>query len=125
MLLVLYLMDTTYVELKKAASRNNESMFRYSYFMSLLGFLFGVLIEWKGVKLLLQKKLNPNWWLLLIAIALTCLSFIPRVYWLGWFGSINPFYIDMFFYPERNLVLTVLSGILIVRSLTNKKPYRS
>jgi len=118
MLLILYLMDITYVELKKAAGRNSENMFRFSYFMSLLGFLFGVLIEWKGVKRLLQKKLNPNWWLLLIAIILTCLSFIPRVYWISWFGAVSPFYIDMFLYAERNLMLTVLSGILFIRSLT-------
>lgn len=118
MVLILYLMDTTYFELQEATSRNNENMFRYLYLMSFLGFLFGALIEWKGIKRLLQKKINLNWWLLLVAIALTCLSFIPRVYWLSWFGSANHFYINMFFYAERNLMLTVFSGILFIRSLT-------
>ncbi|WP_161783126.1 hypothetical protein [Pontibacillus yanchengensis] len=111
-------MDTTYDNLQEAYRKNDESMFRLSYFMSFLGFIFGTLIEWRGIKQLLQRNVNPSWLLLLVAIALTFFSFIPSVVWGEWYGGINPFYIDMFLFPERNLVLTVLSGILVIRSLT-------
>lgn len=68
----------------------------------------------------MKRNFNPYWLLLLVTLALTFLSFIPSVVWGNWFSGINPFYLDMFLIPERNLVLTVLSGILIIRSLTHE-----
>ena len=111
-------MDIVHDEYMKAANRNNERFYRLSYYMSSLAFAFGVVIEWRGVKRLFQKKIHPNWWLFPVSIALAVLSFIPRVYWLNWFGVTKPFYIDMFMFLERNLLLTVLAGILFIRSLT-------
>ncbi|WLD94492.1 hypothetical protein [Alkalihalobacillus sp. AL-G] len=78
-------------------------------------FLFGILIEWKALRNIMQGNIKVNW-LFIPAIFLAIVCFIPRLYWSIWFGLANPFYIEMFKMAETQILLTALSGILLVRS---------
>jgi hypothetical protein len=114
MLVLLYLMTNTFWELQKALDKMNQPQIPLLK-MNLWAFLFGILIEWKALKNILQGNIKVNW-LLVPAISLTIVSFIPRLYWGIWFGLGNPFYIEMFKMAEIQILLTALSGILLVRS---------
>jgi hypothetical protein len=61
-----------------------------------------------------EMKVN---WLLVPAILLTIVCFIPKVYWALWFGVGGPFYLRMFQFAETQMLLTCFSGILLVRSV--------
>ncbi|MCP8616052.1 hypothetical protein [Salirhabdus salicampi] len=89
--------------------------------MSLWAFLFGMLVEWNGLNnIILNRNLKVNW-LLVPAILLAIISFIPRIYWVAWFGANIPFFIEMFLLAETQILLTALSGILLVRSFNGKQ----
>ena len=87
--------------------------------MSLWAFLFGVITDWKALKNILIKGISINW-LIVPAIILVILSFIPSVYWVFSFGLGTPFYITMFTIPETHVLLNALSGILLVRSFNKE-----
>lgn len=117
MVFLLYLLTNTSSEIKRLV----EIPGGYSgtlLIMSLWGFLFGVLIEWQALIKIIKGNLKITW-LLIPASALTCISFIPRVYWVEWFG-LGSFYVEMLTSAEIQLLLNVLSGILIMRSLCEK-----
>jgi len=114
MLVLLYLMTNTFWELRKALDSMDKPQVPLLK-MSLWTFLFGILIEWKGLKNISQGNIRVNW-LLVPAISLAIISFIPRLYWGIWFGLGNPFYIEMFKMTEIQILLTAFSGILLVRS---------
>ncbi|QHE52720.1 hypothetical protein GS400_12065 [Pontibacillus sp. HMF3514] len=85
--------------------------------MTLWGFLFGLLLESEKVIALTLGNFNLNW-LLAPAMILLVFIFIPRTYVLHWFGVEDPFYIWMFLVPDTHMVLSILAGVLLVRSLS-------
>jgi len=106
-------MTKTYFEVKQAIDKNITSdplMMK----MSLWFFLFGVFMEWEGLGRLFKGYVKVNW-LIVPAVVLTVLSFIPSYYWIPWFGVGYPF--DMLWVPNTHTLLTAASGILFVRSL--------
>lgn len=118
---LLYLMVSYYHQLQTALQRTSEDMFKLFMTMSLWAFLFGVLMGWKALyNIISTKRIKVNL-LLLPAVLLAIISFIPRVYWVKWFSMDIPFFIEMFLLPETNILLTAFSGLLFVRSLDGKK----
>ncbi|PKR76706.1 hypothetical protein CEY16_12875 [Halalkalibacillus sediminis] len=117
MIVLLYLMNDTFRIVRFTLSEY-ESPYFVLFRMSLWGFLFGILIEWKGLKNLILGSFHINW-LLIPALLLTTLGFIPIIKWFSWFGVGNPFYIEALSLPEVNLAITILSGVLLIRGLTN------
>jgi len=85
--------------------------------MTLWGVLFGVLLESKRVIAIILGNFKLNW-LLVPTMILFVLVFIPRTYVLHWFGVGEPFYIWMFLVPDTHMVLSILAGVFLVRSLT-------
>ena len=89
--------------------------------ITLLGFIFGVLMDWKGLNAIYKlKKVKPN--LILIPALITmAIALIPSYFWYFWFsmnssglyGFTNALGTD-----EVHLLVSVLSGFLLVQSLT-------
>ncbi|MDV2582758.1 hypothetical protein [Alkalibacillus haloalkaliphilus] len=116
MLVLLFIFTTTYADFQQALER---AEYKISHFVliSLCVFLFGVLIEWKALgRIIFEKRVKVNW-LIIPAIILTILTFIPRLYWVVWFGIGQPFFIEVFIIPETKILLTAFAGILFVRAL--------
>lgn len=112
----MYLLISSYWDIKEAAEENILSI-SLSIKMSLWAFLFGVLLEWRSLRRLLEGHVRINW-LIAPAIILTVLSFIPTFKWINWLGIGNPFYIEMFYTPEIHNLLDTASGILLIRSFS-------
>lgn len=89
--------------------------------MSLWAFLFGILIEWKALKNILFKGIFKVNWLVIPSVLLSIISFIPRTYWVKCFSIDIPFFIKIFLLAETQILLTALSGILLVRSFNGKQ----
>ncbi len=114
-LLLLYLLTSTFWEAKDAMEMAYKPQVPLLK-MSLWAFLFGILTEWKALyHIIFEKKIKVNWQLA-PTILLVIISFIPRVYWVLWFGVDIPFFIEMFFLAETQILLTAFSGILLVRA---------
>ncbi|MGM8215801.1 hypothetical protein ACLIA0_09545 [Bacillaceae bacterium W0354] len=107
-------MTDTYWEVQKSTDTMDKPQVPLLK-MSLWAFFFGMLIEWRALLNIIQGNIRVNW-LLIPAILLVIVSFIPRVYWVKWFGLGTPFYLDIFKIAEVQILLTALSGILFVRS---------
>ncbi|NIK12590.1 hypothetical protein FHR85_002005 [Alkalibacillus almallahensis] len=113
-------MIDNYYDLETALQRATEDIILLSITMSLWAFLFGILMEWNGLRSLFKGEFNVNWQLLIPTVVLTILVFIPNVYWLTWFGQTQDFFPNVFFTRELNLVLSVLAGTMLVRSFVKK-----
>ncbi|MFZ3580242.1 hypothetical protein [Virgibacillus sp. DJP39] len=120
MTVLLYLMTSTIEEARLAMERAANPQIPLLK-MSLWSFLFGILIEWKGLKnIILKGNFKVNW-LVVPSVLLAIISFIPRMYWVKWFSIDIPFFIEMFLLAETQILLTALSGILLVRSFNGKQ----
>ncbi|WP_416150081.1 hypothetical protein ACM26V_03525 [Salipaludibacillus sp. HK11] len=88
----------------------------YSILLSVLYFLFGVLIETKRVIQTFSKKIEikVNWFQLSFVFILIILVFVPAQYWFLLFP--NQFALSFIFRIEIQVILNVLAGILFVRS---------
>ncbi|MGG3506558.1 hypothetical protein ABES58_13880 [Paenibacillus lautus] len=119
MFILLYLMTETHDEIQRAYKDLSPQQFSLLK-MSLYGFLFGVLIEWRALGCLIKGQVRLSW-LLLPAAILTVIIFIPIIYWLEWFGLGRLFVIEIFGKPEIHMLLSVFSGVLFIRSICNNK----
>lgn len=116
MTFLLYLINETYYKVQEADNSPSSYIWR-----SVLVFLFGVFIEWKALYNVIKGHINLSWQLFIPAIILAVITFIPSMYWVLWFGLGRPFYIDMLWKPEIQVLLTAFSGILLIRSLGGKE----
>ncbi|QTN00310.1 hypothetical protein ERJ70_13980 [Sediminibacillus dalangtanensis] len=121
MIILLYLMVGNYYDLQIASQRASEDTKTLLIAMSLWAFLFGVLMEWKGLRSLLKGQFNFNWKLLIPTVILSVLVFIPNIYWVKWYGVSQDIYPNIFLLPETHMILSVLAGTILVRSFTDKK----
>ncbi|GGM41260.1 hypothetical protein GCM10011351_29310 [Paraliobacillus quinghaiensis] len=92
------------------------------FYMTLLSILLGVLIEWKRLLKIITGNLKLNW-LIVPSVILLIISLIPMsliVEQLG-FVSYHNFLQGILFAPLQDintiLILGILSGILLIRSL--------
>lgn len=113
---LLYLMNGAFWELRGRGNEMQDNPYLVGFKMSLWGFLFGVLMEWKDLRNILIGNIRVNW-LIAPAVLLIIIGFIPIIRWVEWFGVGTPFYTEMLGLPEINVVITILSGTLLVRAL--------
>lgn len=85
--------------------------------VSCLAFMFGVLIEWRGLLKIFKGKIKANYFLMITAVILLFISFIPETYWVLRLGPNFPWYIKILTNPETQPLLNAFSGILLVRSI--------
>ena len=86
----------------------------YSILLSVLYFLFGILIEIKRVIKVFSKKVRVNWLQFSFVVILILIVFVPAQYWFLLFP--NEFLLSFIFRIEVQVILNVLAGILFVRS---------
>lgn len=116
MLTLLYLMNNAYYQVQEANKSLSPTLSSYIW-MTLLFIIFGILIEWKALYSVIKGQINVRWKLLIFAIILAIIIFIPGLYWVQWFGFGLPFYIDILWKSEIRALLAVFSGILFIRSI--------
>lgn len=121
MVILLYLMVGNYYDLQTTTQRASENTKILLITMSLWAFLFGVLMEWKGLRSLFKGWFNFNWKLFIPTLILSILIFIPNIYWLRWYGVSQDIYPNIFLLPETHMILSVLAGTMLVRSFTDNK----
>ncbi|WP_099156956.1 hypothetical protein [Virgibacillus ndiopensis] len=119
MVALLYLMVDDYYELQVAGERASDDTFTLQITMALWGFLFGVLMEWKGLEKLISREFTFNWKLLIPTVVLAIFVFIPNIYWVIWFGISENFYLNIFLLPETHMISSVLAGNMLVRSFAD------
>ncbi|UOQ94260.1 hypothetical protein MUO14_04675 [Halobacillus shinanisalinarum] len=100
------------------ANQRHVNIFVVLTKMTTWGVLFGILVEPKKVISLFKGHLNINWLLLPCSILLVAIIYIPRTYVVSWFSLDIPFYIQMFNVTEARTALAILSGVLLISSLT-------
>ncbi|SDK05272.1 hypothetical protein SAMN05216243_1780 [Sediminibacillus albus] len=121
MIILLYLMVGNYYDLQIASQRASEDTKTLLITMSLWAFLFGVLMEWKGLRSLFNGRINFNWKLLIPTLILSILVFIPNIYWMRWYGVSQDIYPNIFLLPETHMILSVLAGTMLVRTFIDNK----
>ena len=124
-LYVIFIMvGKTHWEIQEAAQRFSATGVTSIIKLNLLAFLFGLLIEWQGLKKIFQKEIKVSKFIL-IPIIIFLLGIIPNHYWMYWFGvgmsgikmgTVNALLVD-----ESHILLMVLAGVLFVRSLVKKE----
>ncbi|MEC0308245.1 hypothetical protein P4H67_15945 [Paenibacillus lautus] len=119
MFILLYLMTETLHEIQRSYQDFSPQLF-FLLKMSLWGFLFGVLIEWRALGYVIKGHIHVSW-LLLPAIILMVVVFIPWIYWAEWFGLGRLFVIEVLGKPEIHMLLTVFSGVLFIRSVGDNR----
>lgn len=92
--------------------------------LNILYFLFGVLIQWKKVEQILNKKsIQPNR-LLLPALILVAVSLIPDPFWSDFFTH-GHLFTALISHPltqnSTHSIIGVLSGLLFIQALDKKK----
>jgi len=95
-------------------SYNVKWILIYSILLSVLYFLFGILIETKRVIKAFSKKVRVNWLQFSFVVILILIVFVPAQYWFTLFP--NKFLLSFIFRIEVQVILNVLAGILFVRS---------
>ncbi|MCT8138770.1 hypothetical protein H1D32_14110 [Anaerobacillus sp. CMMVII] len=86
----------------------------YSFLLSVLYLLFGILIETKRLIKVFAERVRVNCLLLSFVVILFLLFFIPAPYWLTLLP--NNFFFSFIFRIEIQVILNVLAGILFIRS---------
>ena len=94
---------------------------------NVLAFILGLLIEWNGLKEIFKLNTKVNW-LIIPAMFLGIIGFIPTVNLLQWFGvgwrGLKDGTIHILMVPESSVIVLVLAGILLIRSLTPVPTYK-
>lgn len=115
MVVLLYLMIVSHNQFQTAQEKL-EAPKTLMTATTIYGILFGILIESRRLLKLFWQGIQVNWLIVVVGILLIVLL-IPRVYWLLWYGSEMPFFVNIFFLPQTHMLMAALSGILLVRSL--------
>jgi hypothetical protein len=99
-----------------------EPVIFYNTLLSVIYFLFGFLIDLKRlIHLAKTKKFFINWTLLIPTIILIGLVSIPISQWILWFGLDIPILFLPFIFSELRAILTVIAGVMMVRSFVISK----
>lgn len=94
-----------------------NGMLIFGILLGIIYFLFGILLEVERIVELIKKRTYKlNWIKLTTILILILLLSIPITKWILWFGIDFPYPYVPFIYPEIKAILTVVSGILLVRS---------
>ena len=89
--------------------------------VNLLGFLFGILLDWKGLKAIYYRRKVQINWLMVPAILLIVIGFIPILQWQLWFGvawtGLKHGTVHALAVKESHIMVMILAGVLFVRSI--------
>ncbi len=111
-------------QIQISAKRLNEEQYlTQSLVYFFLYFLLGILIEWKKVWKALRGKIHLDKLFFITSIGLLIISLIPPMQWYMWYGLrsfTTPFsiFIKIMQSYDCHIALSILSGILFVKSLT-------
>ncbi|KGX83205.1 hypothetical protein [Pontibacillus marinus] len=86
--------------------------------LTVYGMLIGILVEWYSLNAIFKGHFKVNW-LIVPTLLLMILAFIPDYYWFAWFGVGKPWFVAPFRFRESQMALDIITGILLVRSLSN------
>jgi len=117
--IMFFLMTETWYELQKVYATQSDYKLPFTKLM-LWGMFIGIFIEWNGLKNIIKGNVSVNL-LLIPTIILLVVVFIPSIYWEFQFGLGGPFYMKVLKIPDLHIILSVLTGILLVRSLSRNK----
>jgi len=86
--------------------------------MTLLGIIFGIFMDWKGLNAIYKHRRVKLNLILVPALITMAIALIPSYFWFsmnssGFYGFTNALGTD-----EVHLLVSVLSGFLLVQSLT-------
>jgi hypothetical protein len=92
----------------------------YVFRLTLYALLFGILLEWRGLKRALKRNFKINY--LVVPMVITGgLSFFPHHQWYILYGLGNDGWLILI-YPLRfvsiHVVLAIITGVLLIRSFT-------
>ncbi|WP_231631443.1 hypothetical protein [Halolactibacillus sp. JCM 19043] len=87
---------------------------------SLYAFLFGMLMEYRGLSRVIKGDIRLQSTLLVVTAVLMVFVFIPATSWIAWFSLDHPLYLEVLIIPETHMILAVLAGTLFVRSFTKE-----
>lgn len=112
-------------EIQEEAQKLNAIGFSGGVFkVNILAFLFGLLIEWQGIRKIFQRKFKINKFII-IPMIIFLLGIIPNHYWILWFGigmsGIKMGTVNALVVSDSHILIMVLSGVLFVRSLAKKE----
>ncbi|MFD1019538.1 hypothetical protein [Thalassobacillus hwangdonensis] len=119
MIVLLYLMVRDYYVLHEEVQQASVQIVTLLK-MTLWAFMFGILMEWRGLWNLVRGRFHLNWLLLIPTILLSVVVFIPRIYWIDWYQVSQNFYPNVFLLPDIHMILTVFAGTMLVRSFSTR-----
>jgi glucan phosphoethanolaminetransferase (alkaline phosphatase superfamily) len=88
--------------------------------VSLYAFLFGMLMEYRGLSPVIKGDIRLQSTLLVVTAVLMVFVFIPVTSWIAWFSLDHPLYLEVLIILETHMILAVLAGTLFVRSFTKE-----
>lgn len=84
--------------------------------VNIIAFILGGLIEWRKALQILQGNLKVSLWII-PALILFAFAIIPHVQWPLIWGRMSLFPLTVLKSMEIHIVLSVISGIMFIRSL--------
>ena len=117
---LLWVMTVTYSDVEQASNQATSNLSTHLILMSLYAFLFGMLMEYRGLSRLLKGDIKLQSTLLVVTAVLMVFVFIPATSWIEWFSLDHPLYLEVLMIPETHMMLAVLAGTLFVRSFTKE-----
>ncbi|GEM02535.1 hypothetical protein SAMN05421839_1427 [Halolactibacillus halophilus] len=120
MVVLLWLMIVTYTDVEQASNQATSNLSTLLIVMSLYAFLFGALMEYRGLSRLFKGEIKLQSTLLVVTAVLMVFVFIPATSWIEWFSLDHPLYLEVLIIPETHMILAVLAGTLFVRSFTKE-----
>lgn len=114
-LILLFLFTDLYWEYRQTLKRAEVDHVQF-FLMTLYPLIIGILVEWKSLKQLIKGEFQINL-LLIPAIIMLILAFIPNIYWTYWFG-VGLWYVDILTISQTSVVIDLIAGVLFIRSLT-------
>ncbi len=113
-------LNQTYKEF--AVNMDINGIFIIGTLLGFLYFLFGIVMELERlIEVIKKRTYKLNWGKFMTFFILISLLSIPIQNWVMWFGVGFPLPYIPFIYPEIKAILTVFSGILLVRSFEKIK----
>ncbi|GEN56972.1 hypothetical protein GCM10012290_16550 [Halolactibacillus alkaliphilus] len=120
MIVLLSLMTITYADIEQASNQVTGNLSTLLILMSLYAFLFGMLMEYRGLSRVIKGDIRLQSTLLVVTSVLMVFVFIPATSWIAWFRLDHPLYLEALIIPETHMILAVLAGTLFVRSFTKE-----
>ncbi|GEM05249.1 hypothetical protein HMI01_22370 [Halolactibacillus miurensis] len=120
MIVLLSLMTITYADIEQASNQATGNLSTLLILTSLYAFLFGMLMEYRGLSRVIKGDIRLQSTLLVVTAVLMVFVFIPATSWIAWFSLDHPLYLEVLIIPETHMILAVLAGTLFVRSFTKE-----